>query len=89
MNKCEKLCSNFSASFNAGRGIKIDRVNKFDQRNQIDDFLQYLTCHCTVSVIMSHRFLCLELASTSLSLYTLAVMARIGKPRTNRCQIVK
>ena len=51
-----------------GRCIKID--NSFDPRYQINDFLQYLTCHCTVSdVIMIYRFLCVELASTSLSLW--------------------
>ena len=66
MNKCENGWMNFSAKFQ-GRGIKIDRVNSiraisiilFDSRGSLSD------------VIMSYRFLCVELASTSLSLYTL------------------
>ena len=50
--------------------------SSFDLCCQINDFLQYLTCHCTVSdVITSYRFLCVELASTFFSLYALVAAA--------------
>ena len=53
-----------------GCDIKID--SQFDSLCQINDFLQYLTFCCSLSdVILSYRFLCVELTSTSVSLYTL------------------
>ena len=68
-NKCENGWLNFSASF---RVVALKLTELIWVALKINDFFQYLTCQCTVSdVIMSYRLLCVELASTSLSLYTL------------------
>ena len=56
-----------------GHGIKIDRFNSIRIATSMI-FFNILGCHCIVSdVIMSYRFVCVELASTSVSLYTLSV----------------
>ena len=58
-----------------GRRIKIDRVNSIRVATSMI-FFDILGCHCIASdVIMSYRFLCVELASTSVSLYTLIIIA--------------
>ena len=64
MNKCENGCSNFSASLIVV-ALKLTELIRPEWKTI--DFLQYLTCRCLLNdVIMNYRFLCAQLASTSL-----------------------
>ena len=73
VNKWENGWSNFSASFRV-MAIKFTELIRFALPNQWFFSISYVRFN-REDVIMSHRFLCVELASTSFSLCTLGEVA--------------
>ena len=73
MKKCENGRWNFSASFRVV-ALKLTELIRFAFPNQWFSSISYVPLHRS-DVIVSNRFPCVQLASTSLSLFTLAIIA--------------